>query len=113
MGAEVNLCFVDASGQWSTAKNLIKPLSAAIYHKALLLPMYWANILQPRSEVIVELAQVTVNGTKADLMMSLSIAYSWLETRPAAHRLHEWTLLDTVRRTGESDIYTPVLCCKI
>ena len=56
--------------------------------------------------MIVELAQLTLTLTKAELLTVISVIMSWSELKPLPHKLHEWTLIDAVR--GQSGVCSTI-----
>ncbi|CAH1773157.1 unnamed protein product [Owenia fusiformis] len=95
-GLQVGLACMDTGGQMSPALNLLQPCSFAIYWKTLVLPMYWKNPHQTKSEVMYEVLKLQVNMTRAQAMLAHYIIHTWSLPNPYPQKLLQSSLLEDV-----------------
>ncbi|KAJ8322321.1 hypothetical protein KUTeg_000792 [Tegillarca granosa] len=74
-GLEAGLVRIDQSGNKSHVVTVIPPCSGALYTRHLLLSM--KNTQLPKLEQMYELPQISINITKANLLLGLRIWSSW------------------------------------
>ncbi|XP_038051923.1 vacuolar protein sorting-associated protein 13B-like [Patiria miniata] len=98
-GCQFGLTFIDPSSDLSPPILPIMPSwSAALYHKELVLPMYWKDKSLIHSELMLELPSISCNATKAQCLLMLHICNSWTSRQPEveAARLAGTSLLEDV-----------------
>ena len=65
------------------------------------LNIYRKNALQPKTETMVEVPQLTVHASKAQLMMCGHVGWSWMDKSPNPHQLEGFSLLEDVSQPSK------------
>ncbi len=98
-GCQFGLTYVDPRSDLSPPVLPIMPSwSAAVYHKVLVLPVYWNEHNLVHSEVMLELPGLSVNATKAQCLLMMQIYNTWSSKQPqkVVSQLARTSLMDDV-----------------
>ncbi|XP_048244061.1 vacuolar protein sorting-associated protein 13B-like isoform X2 [Haliotis rufescens] len=99
----VGLLKVDPSGTPSHLLTLVPPCCGSVYSKYLLLPKYWTNTYLPLTEWMSEMPQLSINLTKASVLLMVKITSSWLHKDPQPGQFTEDSLLTDMFPESDQD----------
>ncbi|ELT92184.1 hypothetical protein CAPTEDRAFT_228271 [Capitella teleta] len=100
-GLSTGLSALDPTAGFLPPQTLIQPFNVVYYFKRLLLPQYWKNPLQPKTETTLEVPQLAVNAAFPQIFLCIHIAQSWQQRSPDPAQLEEISLLQDTFNSGK------------